>query len=126
MLIEISLLMLLTITMFNVVLGAEFSNYLLPNAAYAQYVGIDEITGALAIIVAMIGIATIVGFQVIGSGISEESVRTIIIIIGYGSLWGFFSILSLNLIVAIELFGTLIYLSITIMYVIGVMRKIGA
>lgn len=123
MLIVMSLAMLLIITFFNVVLGASFSNY---NAgtSYSVNVGIDSITGALAVIIALVGIATVVGIQVLGSGISEQSVKTIIVVIGYASIWGVFSALSLNLIVSIEIFGTIIYLFLTIMYAIGVMNRL--
>lgn len=122
-LIIISLTMILVITFFNVILGASFSRY---NAGtpYGVNVGINEITGSIAIIIALVSIAVVVGLQIFGSGISEQSVRTIIVIIGYASIWGIFSSLSLNLIVSIETFGVLIYLFITILYTIGVMEKI--
>lgn len=110
--------------MFNVVLGASFVDYT-PDIRYAQTIGIDELTGALAIIIALVALAAAIGIQVLGSGISEQSVRIIITIVGYGSIWAFFSVLSLNLIIAIEIYGTIIYLSISILYVVGVMRKIG-
>lgn len=123
MLIEISLTLLITITLFNVILGASFSDYTL-ESSYAQTIGIDALTGALAIIIVLIGIAVIVGLQIFGSGISEQSVKTIIVIVGYASIWGFFSILSINLILAIEIFGGIIYLILTIIYMIGVMNKL--
>jgi len=123
MLIEMSLGLLLTITFFNVILGATFSDYML-DTVYGATIGIDSLTGALAIIIVLISIAVIVGIQILGSGISEQSVRTIIIIVGYGSIWGFFSVLSLNLIISIEIFGWIIYIILSIIYTIGVMNKI--
>jgi hypothetical protein len=123
MLIELSLGLLLTITFFNVILGADFTTYTL-ESEYASSVGIDEITGALAIIIALIGISAIVGIKVLGSGISEQSVRTIIIIVGYGSIWGVFSVLAINLISSIELFGWVLYIALTVVYAIGVMNKL--
>lgn len=105
------------------VLGASFTNYTL-ESSYGQTIGIDSITGALAIIIVLISIAVIVGIQILGSGISEQSVRTIIIIVGYASIWGFFSVLSLNLIMSIELFGWIMYVVLTIIYMIGVMNKL--
>lgn len=118
-----SLALLLTITFLNVVLGASFSDYLLASEA-ARTVGIDEITGALAIIIALVGIAIAAGISVLGSGIAGESVRTIVVIVGYGSIWGFFSALSMNLIIEIEIFGWIIYLALTIAYAVGVMSKV--
>lgn len=123
MLIEISLGLLLVITFFNVVLGSSFSNYTL-ESEYGATIGIDSITGALAIIIALIAIAVLIGAKILGSGLSEQSVRSILIIVGYGSLWGFFSILSMNLIIAIQIFGIIIYVLLTIMYAIGVMSKL--
>ena len=122
-LIIISLTMLLVITFFNVLLGATFTEYT-ANTGYAVPVGIDSITGAIAIIIALVAIAVVVGIQILGSGISEQSVKAIIIVVGYASIWGIFSTLSLNLIIAIEIFGTIIYLFLTILYVIGVMEKL--
>lgn len=123
MLIEMSLAIILVITFFNVILGATFTTY---NAgtSYGVNVGINEITGALAVVIALVALAVVVGIQVLGSGISEQSVKTIITVIGYASLWGVFSILSSNLIISIELFGLIIYLILTIIYAIGVMNKI--
>lgn len=123
MLIEMSLAIILVITFFNVILGATFTTY---NAgtSYGVTVGINEVTGALAVVIALVALAVVVGIQVLGSGISEQSVKTIITVIGYASLWGVFSVLSSNLIISIELFGLIIYLILTIIYAIGVMNKI--
>lgn len=124
-LILIALGMILMITFFNVMLGATLTDTsYIAGGGYGVNVGIDSITGALAIIVALVGLAVLVGVQVFGSGISEQSVKTIIVITGYATLWGFFSFLSLNLIISIEVFGWIIYLILTIIYVIGVMGKI--
>ena len=123
MLIALSLGLLLTITFLNVVLGADFSNYRL-STEYSKTIGINDITGALAIIIVLVAIAILVGFNVLGSGISDEAAKIVILIIGYGSVWGFFSILAINLIIAIEIFGWSIYIFLTIMYAIGVLSKI--
>lgn len=123
MLIMLSLGLLLVIVFFNLILGSSFSSYTL-NSPYAQTIGIDSLTGALAIIIIIIGIASIIGIQFLGSGMSDESIRTIIIGIAYGSVWGLFSVLSINLIVSIEIFGWLIYATLSILYLIGVIQKI--
>ncbi|MFX0069874.1 MAG: hypothetical protein ACFFAO_02180 [Candidatus Hermodarchaeota archaeon] len=124
-LIIISLSILLVITFFNVVLGATMTDIsYTAEGGYGVSVGIDAITGALAVIIVLIAIAVLVGIQVLGSGISEQSVKTIIIITGYASLWGIFSVLSINLIISIEIFGYIIYIGLTIIYAIGVMNKL--
>ena len=122
-LLVLSLSLLLVIVLFNVVLGASFSDYNVSGSFGATF-GIDSLTGALSVIIILITVATIVGIQVLGSGISEQSVRTIIIVVGYAGIWGLFSVLAINLILSIELFGLLIYLLLTILYAIGVMDKI--
>lgn len=119
----IALALLLTIVLFNIVLGASFTDYNV-SGLYNTTFGIDALTGALSIIIGLIAVASIVGIQVLASGISEQSVRTIIIIIGYAGIWGVFSVLAINLILSIELFGVIIYISLTILYTIGVMNKI--
>jgi len=122
-LIIISLAMLLTITFFNIILGATFSSYI-AGGGYGVSVGINEITGAIAIIIVLVSIAVVVGIKVFGSGISEQSVKVIIVITGYVSIWGVFSALTLNLINSIEIFGWVIYLILTIIYMVGVMNKL--
>ncbi len=124
-LIIMSLMMLVIIAFFNVILGASFTSYTV-GTEYGTIVGVDSLTGALTIIIILVALALVVGIQVLGSGLNDTTVKTIIVITGYASVWGIFSVLSINLIISIQIFGTLIYLFLTIIYVIGVVDKLGS
>jgi len=124
-LIMVSLTLLITITFFNIILGVSFVPYN-TNTPYGINFGINEITGAIAIIIIIIYLAVLLGIQIFGSGISEHSVRVVITLTSYLAIWGVFSVLSYNLIISIEIFGTLIYIFLTIMFVIGVINKISS
>lgn len=125
MLILISLTMLLVITFFNVFLGASYVSFN-TNTPYGITFGINEITGAMAIIIILIYVAVLLGIQIFGSGISEHSIKVVISLTSYLAIWGVFSVLSYNLIISIEIFGIIIYIILTIMYVIGIINKISS
>jgi len=84
---------------------------------------IDLIIGAIAIITVIAVISIGVGIQVLGSGLSETSVKMIITALAYMGLWLVLSVLSMPLIFSIEIFGTLIYVGLTLGYVLGVVEK---
>lgn len=88
------------------------------------YLNIDPLTGAIAIIMALAITVSIIGIKILGSGLSDESVRTLIIAITYTGIWTVLSILAYALLVSIEIFGLLIYVALTIGYVVGVIEKI--
>lgn len=121
-LIILSLGLMLVITTFNIVLGAEWQEFTF-SEEYAVSVGIDEYMGALAIIIALIAATSLVGISCLGSGLSDPSVRFIVLGVAYGSLWGVISVLSLNLIIDIEIFGAIIYAFLSMIYTIGVIQK---
>lgn len=85
---------------------------------------VDALVGAIVIIIVIITIAGIIGIQVLGSGLSPESVRIIITATAYAGLWGTLSVLASGIIFDIELFGGVIYIGLTIVYVIGVLQKV--
>lgn len=85
---------------------------------------IHELQGAIVILIAItVGIA-FVGIKVLGSGLSDPSVRVIITATVYTGLWLVLSVLASSLIFSIEIFGNIIYVILTIIYVIGVIEKI--
>lgn len=86
--------------------------------------GFNPITGAILIIILAITISIIIGLNVFGFGLAENTVRTITIGLIYAGLWGSLSLLSYGAIESIPYFGALIYLTLTFMYVVGVMEKI--
>jgi len=86
---------------------------------------IDPVLGAIVIFITIGIIAGILGIQIIGSGLSDWSVRVGVLLLAYGGLWALLSILSMPLIKSIEVFGVIIYISLTIGYTVGVIERIG-
>ncbi|MGM0496043.1 MAG: hypothetical protein ACQERX_05225 [Bacillota bacterium] len=72
----------------------------------------------------IMGAAGIVGIQIFGSGLSDESTEIIMSIIVYATLWSFVVSLSFPLIAQIPVLGASISIILTLIYVIGVMDKI--
>ena len=87
---------------------------------------IDPVMGLIVIFIVIIVIAVLIGIQVLASGLSPESIRFIMLAVLYFALWGLLSTICYNLIISIEIFGTLIYITLTIAYVIGVVQKISS
>lgn len=85
---------------------------------------IDSLEGMIIILTTIITIATFTGIQVLGSGLSDSSVRTIVIIAIFSGIWIILSILIKDLIWSIEIFGTLMYVLLTVVYSIGVVQKV--
>lgn len=88
------------------------------------FFNIDPIFGAIAIITIIGILAIAIGIKVVGSGLSEWSIRTAILVVAYVGLWTVLTILSMPLIKTIEIFGGIIYVSLTLGYTIGVIQKI--
>jgi hypothetical protein len=87
--------------------------------------GIDPLQGAIVWIIVIVTIGVAVGIQVLGSGLSDRSVHLLFMGTFYISIWTILSILAMNLIIAIEIYGTVIYLTLTILYAIGSVMSIG-
>jgi len=88
------------------------------------YFEIDPVVGAIVILIVIGIIGAILGIQILGSGLSDWSVRLGILIFTYLGLWVLLTILSMPLIKSIEVFGSIIYISLTIGYTIGVIQKL--
>ena len=142
MLIGLTLAILMLLTIMSIILGTNWTGSLIETTidseALIDDVGtsfevtgtdmifnIDPIIGALIILIGIIIFAVLIGIQVLGSGLSPESIRIIITTVLYSGMWGILSILAAPLITSIEIFGGLIYISLTIGYVIGVIDKLG-
>lgn len=144
MLIGITLMVLIVITIFTLILGndliATTINVVVDNTSLVdgtpityEVPGVDVlfnidtstlIVAGIVLIVSIGIIAGVTGIQVLGSGLSPSSVRIIILITSYVGIWSVLSILAFSLIVSIEIFGSVIYISLTLAYVIGVIQKI--
>lgn len=142
MIIGLCLTILLVLTLVSVVVGSSFIDSLVQTDIDQEVLidggsktfeisgtdimfNIDPIIGAIVVLIAIIAFAIVIGIQVLGSGISPESIRIIIACTMYAGMWGILSILASPLIISIEMFGSLIYISLTIAYVIGIIQKLG-
>jgi len=85
---------------------------------------IDPVLGAIVILTIIGIIAGVLGIQIVGSGLSDWSVRTGILIMTYLGLWILLTILSMPLIKSIEVFGSIIYISLSLGYTIGVIQNL--
>jgi len=137
MLIMLALTPLLVLTFLSVIFGNEFLIIITdvevieeekPVWVWFKYFEDDLLTiaggGGIAIIVLIAGISIVIGIQVLGSGLSDTTVKVLTILTAYGSLWIILSLLSMPLLFEIQLFGLLIYTILTLIYVIGMIEKI--
>ena len=144
MLIIVSLSVLIMLVLFSLILGTDLidsltsvgiDNTAIINGSSTTYVVSPEniifqidtsslITAGIALLATIIIIATITGIQVVGSGLSPASVRIFIILTGYVGIWTTLSLLAFDLIFSIQVFGSVIYISLTLVYTIGVINKI--
>ncbi|MFX1590584.1 MAG: hypothetical protein ACFFC1_20820 [Promethearchaeota archaeon] len=140
MLLAISLGILIVISLFAIITGSSLSqigaeslsgsadfnesatSFDINNIGATFY--IDEFAGALVIIIAIMIIACLIGLNIFGSGLSDTSVRILSIGITYYGIWSIFSVLSYELIVNIEVIGVLLYITLTIVFTIGIVQKI--
>lgn len=90
----------------------------------AQSFYFSDVEGALVWLTVIIVIAGVIGIQILGSGISESGHRITMICLIYGGAWAILSILTWSLIHSIPYYGSFLWLSLTIAYVIGVIKKI--
>lgn len=140
MLIEITLTILIVITLFSIIVGSSFTGNVIENVVDNELIvngtestigldsstlfNIDPVIGFTLTIIVIVSLSAILGIQFLGSGLSPTTVRVMIIGIAYAGIWVVFSLLAEPLISSIDTFGALIYVSLTIFYVIGVVQKI--
>lgn len=80
---------------------------------------IDPLQGALVWIVIIVALGVAIGIKVLGSGLSDQSVHLLFMGTFFISIWTILSVLASGLIFEIEVFGSLIYITLTILYAIG-------
>ena len=85
--------------------------------------GVSELSAGLAMVTVIVGIAVGFSAQVLGTGLSEGGTRAIVYSAFYVSLWIILSLLAEPLIRSIEVFGALIYMLLTVTYVVGVIKS---
>ena len=139
MLILLSLTCLIMISIFAMVTGESIKDIGLEgitasgnvNNTYTTYnitnLGqtffIDEFVGAIVIIIAIISICAIIGIRIFNTGLSDQSIKMITLGITYISIWSIFSTLSYDLIISIEIIGSLLYVLLTVIYILGIIQK---
>ena len=144
MIVGLMLMILIFLSMFSLIFGNSLlsgsvlvgvDNTAIINGTVTTYIVTPEsvlftidtttlIIAGIALLVTIGITAGLTGIQVLGSGLNAQSVRIIILLFAYGGRWATLSILSFNLINSIEIFGTVIYITIKLMYVIGVVQKL--
>lgn len=91
-------------------------------------IGLLGIDGFLALLIVFVAIGAIAGIHFLGSGLSDSSINIIYKSAFYYTLWGVFSVLGLGVgdygLSSIPIFGTVIYIVFTLMYIIGVQSQI--
>lgn len=90
---------------------------------YSLSFGISIQEGILSIIIGLSAVVALIGIQFVGSGLSDESVRILTIIIVFVGLWMFLSSFTYELFTLVEYFW-LVYWFFTFLYVFGVIEKI--
>lgn len=140
MLISITLLILIVITLFSVIAGNSFVGTIIENVVDNSLIvngtentlgidsstlfNIDPVIGFTTTIIVIVGLVAVLGIQILGSGLGDTTVRVMTIGITFSGIWIVFSLLAEPLISSIGIFGALIYVVLTIGYVIGVVQKI--
>lgn len=123
MLIALSLGTLISLAFLSVIFGSSWSNADMYIAGEQMSFGIDPLEGALQIIIVIILIGALVGINLMGSGLNSESVKLIIIGISYLGVWAIFTVLAYPMIFDFPLFGTIIYIGLTLMFILGIIDK---
>lgn len=138
MLITLCIIPLVLLTIIATIFGNEFMSITVSPSIFPENTStiitgglgnqatfnIDSTSGAIAIIFIIAIAGSIIGIRILGSGLAETSIRTLTIAMAYTGVWLVLSLLAIPLLFSIELFGSLIYIVLTIGYVIGVIQRI--
>lgn len=123
MLLTISLGIIIALAILSVILGGDWGAINMVVAGQESTFGIDSLEGAIGIIIIIILIGALIGINIMGSGLNDQSVKLIMIVLFYVGLWLIFSLLSFPLFYNIALFGLLLYIVLTILFIIGIIDK---
>lgn len=85
---------------------------------------IDFITGFLAFIIGVTALGAVLGVTFLGSGISQRAQRIIFLSAVCLGLWAIFSVLTITLIMEIPMFGGMLWLSFTLIFMFGYFTEI--
>lgn len=90
---------------------------------YSLNFGISIQEGILSLIVGITVVVALIGLQILGSGLNDETVRVLTVIITYIGVWTFLSSFTYDLFLMVAWFW-IIYWFFTFLYVFGVVEKI--
>lgn len=141
MLIILTLTILLVITLLSILSGGSFISGTAEHEIYSEIIIngttttlvyekmqsnfiIDPLIGGLIILTVIIVFTTFLGARLLGSGLADSSISTIRTCIMYGGIWITLSLVANPLIESISTIGTVIYISLTIFYILGVFQTI--
>jgi len=82
------------------------------------------INSGIALMFTVIAVAGILGISVLGSGLNPASTKIIIMLTAFIGIWISLTFIVFNLIIEIAIFGSVIYIGLTIGYSIGVIKKL--
>lgn len=144
MLIVITLMVMVLLSIFSLILGSDF-------IATVQNIEVDNIsiinnetstflveaqdvifqidtttlmTAGISLLITIGIVAGFTGISFLGSGLNAESVKIIISLTAYIGIWTTLSIITFSLIIEIAVFGSIIYIGLTIGFAIGVIKKL--
>jgi len=128
--IYIALIPLVVLSLISVIFGSSFTAIEVSYIKY-NYVDrdfptmkvlfeIDDITYGISFLVLITAGVVLAGFQFLGSGLSDTSVRTILVLVVYVALWTVLSMLSIDLLFLNKAVGGIIYTFLCLIYIIGV------
>lgn len=100
------------------------------NEEQSQYTGeaqdavfdVNMTTGIIALIIGLVVVGVVAGIRILGSGISEHSVKLIYNSTTYYGLWGIFSALAFPVFLEVQSgtgFGLFLWLGLTLVYSLG-------
>ena len=134
-LIIVAIIPLIVISLLSVLFGSEISTIEIITFKYnkvdqdvSQIIrefNLDAETYGMTFFVIITATGAAMGLRILGSGIADTSIRVIILIIMYSALWVVLSILSNDLLFSNANIGLVIYIFLTILYIIGVSQSIG-
>jgi len=87
---------------------------------------VDAVQGALIILISIALFSSLIGIRIWNSGLSDSAFKTLSSALIYFYFFTMLTILAFPLIDSIPVFGSLLFIGLTFLYVIGVIQKITA
>lgn len=106
-----------------------FDSNIFTNTSYTvQQLGlkfsINESLGWIAILIGILTVATMAGFQFLGSGLSDSASHILISLAFYVGFWLILTVFAYPLLESIKIYGLFIFFILTLMYLYGVGVKL--